>query len=106
MALTGYVARAGSLRTGRDVHESLDFAVEEAQFDGDVPQAVTGSVRLNLYVPGSRANFAWESAPEAEDESAEEAAGAAGLRLRTTAAACAPSCARRRTSAIRETWIT
>ncbi len=68
VTLTGYVARPGSLRTGRDLHESLDFAVEEAQFDGDAPQAVTGSVRLNLYVPGARSNFAWESEEDAGDE--------------------------------------
>jgi competence protein ComEC len=61
VTLTGYVARAGSLRTGRDVHETLDLAVEEAQFDGDAPRAVTGNVRLNLYVPGARSNSNWES---------------------------------------------
>jgi len=33
VTLTGYVAHGGSLRTGRDVHESLDIAVEQAQFD-------------------------------------------------------------------------
>ncbi len=67
--LTGYVARPGSLRKERDLHESLDLAVEEAQFDGDAPRAVTGSVRLNLYVPGARSNFDWES----EEDGAEGA---------------------------------
>ena len=39
VTLTGYVARSGSLRRGRDLHESLDFAVEEAQWDGESAQA-------------------------------------------------------------------
>jgi competence protein ComEC len=87
VTLTGYVARASSLRTGRDPHESLDFAVEEAQFDGESPQAVTGSARLSLYVPGLRSNFAWES----EDDAVDDAEAAAlpvfdyGQRLRIRA---------------------
>lgn len=72
VTLTGYVARPGSLRKGRDLHESLDLAVEEAQFEGDAPRAVTGSVRLNLYLPGARSNFDWEN----EEDGAPEAAGA------------------------------
>ena len=69
VTLTGYVARSGSLRSGRDLHESLDFAVETAQVDGEVPQAVTGRVRLNLYVPGSGRGFAWETEEDGvEDE--------------------------------------
>jgi competence protein ComEC len=66
VTLTGYVARTGSLRGGRDIHESLDFAVEEANFDGDAPQKVTGSARLNLYVPGSRS--VWDPEDDASDE--------------------------------------
>lgn len=95
VTLTGYVARAGSLRTGRDLHESLDFAVEEAQFEGDVPHRVSGSARLNLYVPGSRAKFAWDSAPEAEEDGAEEAVAPPvfdyGQRLRLRAKLRPPS---------------
>jgi competence protein ComEC len=73
VTLTGYVARSGSLRTGRDPHESLDFAVEQAQWDGDAPHAVTGTVRLNLYVPGSHFNFSPDTTPETEDDAAEDA---------------------------------
>ncbi len=87
--LTGYVVRPGSLRKGRDLHESLDLAVEEAQFEGDAPHAVTGSVRLNLYVPGARSNFDWES----EEDGAEDAEVPAGLRLWTTAAAASQTSA-------------
>ncbi len=85
VTLTGYVTRSGSLRAGRDPRESLDFAVEQAQFDGEPPQPVSGSVRLNLYVPGSR--FAWE----ADDDAGDEAEAAAppvfdyGQRLRIRA---------------------
>ncbi len=83
--LTGYVTRGGSLHAGRDLHESLDFAVEEAQSDGEPPQAVTGSARLNLYVPGS--HFGWEGDDDAGDE-AEAAAPPVfdyGQRLRIRA---------------------
>ena len=66
VTLTGYVARTGSLHGGREVRESLDFAVEEANFDGDPPQKVTGSARLNLYVPGSRS--AWDPEDDVSDE--------------------------------------
>jgi competence protein ComEC len=66
VTLTGYVARTGSLRTGRDVHESLDIAVEEASFEGEAPRPVTGTARLNLYVPGSR--FAWDTEEEVLDD--------------------------------------
>jgi competence protein ComEC len=93
VTLTGYVARASSVRTGRDPHESLDLAVEEAQFDGDAPQAVTGVVRLNLYVPGSQSNFAPESGADVTPETEEDGTGEAaappvfdyGQRLRLRA---------------------
>ena len=85
VTLTGYVARSGSLRTGRDVHESLDFAVEEAQFDGEAAQAVTGSVRLNLYVPGSRSGFGWETEEDGLDEAAAPPVFDYGQRLRIRA---------------------
>ena len=68
VTLTGYVARSGSLRTGRDLHESLDLAVEEAQFDGEAARAVTGSVRLNLYVPGSRSGLGGRAEEDGRDE--------------------------------------
>ncbi len=67
VTLTGYVVRESSRRAGRDPRESLDFAVEEAQFDDQAPQPVTGTARLNIYVPGSR--FAWQSDEEEPDES-------------------------------------
>jgi competence protein ComEC len=85
VTLTGYVARSGSLRTGRDVHESLDFAAEAAQFDGEAAQAVTGSARLNLYVPGSRSGFGWESEEERLDESESPPVFDYGQRLRIRA---------------------
>jgi competence protein ComEC len=85
VTLTGYVARAGSLRMGRDVHESLDFAVEEAEFDGETPKAVTGSARLNLYVPGTRANLAWETEEDGMDEAPAPALYDYGQRLRLRA---------------------
>jgi competence protein ComEC len=77
--LTGYVTRSGSLRVGRALHETFDFAVEEAQFDQtsttpllpnagrsgaskqlvppsnpSVQRQLLGTVRLSLYVPGAR----------------------------------------------------
>jgi competence protein ComEC len=73
VTLTGYVARAGSLRNGRDLHESLDLAVEQAQFDDGAPHAVNGSVRLNLYVPGSHSNFRPDFTTDSEEESPEDA---------------------------------
>ena len=87
VVLTGYVVREGSLRSGRDLHESLDFAVERAQLDGEVPQAAEGRVRLNVYVPESRKSSAWET----EEDGLEEANAAAlpvygyGQRLRIRA---------------------
>ncbi|HVJ04056.1 MAG TPA: ComEC/Rec2 family competence protein [Candidatus Saccharimonadales bacterium] len=69
VTLTGYVARESSRRAGRDPRESMDFAVEQAQFDGEASQPVTGSARLNIYVPGS--HFAWqEDDDQADDEEA------------------------------------
>ena len=71
VTLTGYVARSGSLRAGSALHETLDLAVETAEFDGTSgtnphapPHAhLLGTVRLSLYTPGTR--FAgWESDPE------------------------------------------
>jgi competence protein ComEC len=85
VTLTGYVARSGSLRAGRDVHESLDFAAQEAQFDGEAAQAVTGSARLNLYVPGSRSGFGWETEEEGLDEAASPPVFDYGQRLRIRA---------------------
>ena len=85
VTLTGYVARSGSLRAGRDVHESLDFAAEEAQFDGDAARAVTGSARLNLYVPGSRSGFDWDTEEEGLDEAASPPVFDYGQRLRIRA---------------------
>jgi competence protein ComEC len=102
VTLTGYVARSGSLRMGRgvvgepghnigrDPHESLDFAVEEAESEGEPAQSVTGSARLNLYVPGAHSNFAWETgASETEEDGQEEAAALPvydyGQRLRIRA---------------------
>jgi competence protein ComEC len=83
VTLTGYVARTGSLRKGRDVHESLDFAVEAANFDGEEPRAVTGVARLNLYIPGSRS--AWESEEDEQDEVAAPQVFDYGQRLRVRA---------------------
>jgi competence protein ComEC len=86
VTLTGYVARSGSLRMGRDVHESLDLAVEQAEREGEAPRAVTGSARLNLYVPGGRANHAWEAEDEgAGDEEAAPPVFDYGQRLRVQA---------------------
>jgi competence protein ComEC len=100
VTLTGYVARTGSLRAGRDLHESLDFAVEEAQFDGQgaqaatgtrqgtpprlQAQAVTGTVRLNLYVPGSRSG-GWESEEDGVEEAVAPPVFDYGQRLRIRA---------------------
>ena len=83
VTLTGYATRTGSLRAGRDVHESLDLAVEEASFEGEAPRAVTGIARLNLYVPGSR--FAWEAEEELPDEVAAPQVFNYGQRLRIRA---------------------
>ena len=92
VTLTGYVARSGSLRVGRALHETLDLTVEEAQFVGapatNAPEStdpllptagrsgaprqfaqVLGTVRLSLYVPGSRFG-ASASDPEQELEQA------------------------------------
>ncbi|MGA3126605.1 MAG: ComEC/Rec2 family competence protein [Candidatus Korobacteraceae bacterium] len=85
VTLTGYVAHGGSLRTGRDVHESLDIAVEQAQFDGEAAQAVTGKVRLSLYVPGSRSSFAWETEEDGLDDAAAPPVFDYGQRLRLRA---------------------
>ena len=84
VTLTGYVARSGSLRTGRDLHESLDIAVKEAQWDGEAARAVTGSVRLNLYVPGSRFNFS-ETEEDGVDEMVAPPVFDYGQRLRVRA---------------------
>jgi competence protein ComEC len=97
VTLTGYVARSGSLRTGRDLHESLDFAVEEAHRDGESAQAVTGTqqqtplrpqalgtVRLNLYVPGSGA-MGWESEEDGLEEMVAPPVFDYGQRLRLRA---------------------
>jgi len=85
VTLTGYVARGGSLRTGRDVRESLDIAVEQAQFDGEAARAVTGKVRLSLYVPGSRASFAWETEEDTRDQVVAPPVFDYGQRLRLRA---------------------
>jgi competence protein ComEC len=66
VTLTGYVTRSGSLRGERDPRESLDFAAEQAQFDGEPPRPVNGSARLSLYVPGS--HFVWQADDDAGDE--------------------------------------
>ena len=84
VTLIGYVARSGSLRGGRDVHESLDVAVEQAQFDGEAPQSVMGSVRLNLYVPGS-SHGGWESEEDGVEESVAPPVFDYGQRLRLRA---------------------
>jgi competence protein ComEC len=84
VTLTGYVARSGSLRTGRDLHESLDFAVDQAQREGEEAQEVTGSVRLNLYVPGSRFG-GWESEENDAEESVAPPLFDYGQRLRLRA---------------------
>jgi competence protein ComEC len=83
VTLTGYVARSGSLRTGRDLHESLDMAVDEAQWDGEAAQAVTGCVRLSLYVPGTR--FSWETEEDGADEVVAPPVFDYGQRLRVRA---------------------
>ena len=85
VTLTGYVARGGSLRSGRDIHESLDIAVEQAQFDGNMAQAVTGIVRLNLYVPGSHSGFAWETEEDGSDDAVAPPVFDYGQRLRLRA---------------------
>jgi len=85
VTLTGYVARSGSLKAGREAHESLDFAAEEAQFDGEAAQAITGSARLNLYVPGSRSGYGWEGDEEAPEETAAPMVFDYGQRLRIRA---------------------
>ncbi len=85
VTLTGYVSRPGSLRKGRDVHESLDMAVEQAQFEGDAPRAVTGIVRLSLYVPGTHSNFSWETEEDDLDESVAPPLFDYGQRLRLRA---------------------
>jgi len=85
VTLTGFVARTGSLRKGRDVHESLDFAVTEANYAGETPRTVTGIARLNLYVPGSRPNFTWESEEDGLDEIAAPQVYDYGQRLRIRA---------------------
>jgi competence protein ComEC len=84
VTLTGYVARSGSLRTGRDLHESLDLAVDQAQFDGEPAQPVTGSVRLNLYVPGS-GHAGWESEEDGVEDSVAPPVFDYGQRLRLRA---------------------
>jgi competence protein ComEC len=83
VTLTGYVARSGSLRSGRDLHESLDFAVEEAQRDGEAPQTVTGRARLNLYVPGT--HFAWETEEDGMEDTVAPPVFDYGQRLRIRA---------------------
>lgn len=83
VTLTGYVARSGSLRTGRDLHESLDLAVETAQRDGEPAQSVTGTARLNLYVPHTR--FVWEGEDDEPDEAAAPPVFDYGQRLRLQA---------------------
>jgi len=85
VTLTGYVARSGSLRSGRDLHESLDFAVEQAQREGEAPRAVNGCVRLNLYVPGSGKNFAWETEEDGAEETIAPPVFDYGTRLRIEA---------------------
>jgi competence protein ComEC len=85
VTLTGYVARSGSLRTGRDLHESLDLAVEEAQSDDEMARPVLGSVRLNLYVPGSRPGMGWESEEDGVEETVAPPVFDYGQRLRIRA---------------------
>jgi competence protein ComEC len=90
VTLTGYVARSGSLRVGRDPRESLDMAVEEVQGDGGeaVGESGTrqeaplrplaplrflapgplGTARLNLYVPGARPGVNWESGADGVED--------------------------------------
>jgi competence protein ComEC len=89
VTLTGYVARSGSLRSGRDLHESLDFSVEEAQWDGEAARAVSGNVRLNLYVPGS--GRAWESEEDGVEETMAPPVFDYGQRLRIRAKLRPPS---------------
>jgi competence protein ComEC len=85
VTLTGYVARSGSLRSGRDLHESLDIAVEQAQREGEAPRAVNGCVRLNLYVPGSGRGFAWETEEDGAEETVAPPVFDYGTRLRIVA---------------------
>jgi competence protein ComEC len=85
VTLTGYVARSGSLRSGRDLHESLDIAAETAQLNDEAPRAVTGCVRLSLYVPGSGRGFAWETEEDGLDETVAPPVFDYGQRLRLRA---------------------
>jgi competence protein ComEC len=85
VTLTGYVARSGSLRGGRDLHESLDFAVEQAQREGESARAVTGCVRLNLYVPNSGRGFSWETEEDSIEETIVPPVFDYGQRLRLQA---------------------
>jgi len=84
VTLTGYVARSGSLRTGRDLHESLDLAVEQAQFDSSGAEPVVGTVRLNLYVPDSN-HGGWESEEDGVEDSVAPPVFDYGQRLRLRA---------------------
>lgn len=80
VTLTGYVARSGSLRSGRDLRETFDFAVEQAQRDGESVQPVSGTARLSLYVPHTRSTAASEE--EEPDEMAAPPVFDYGQRLR------------------------
>ncbi len=83
VTLTGYVARSGSLRSGKDLGESLDLEVEQAQRAGEAAQAANGRVRLSLYVPGTHAVY--ESEEDGLDQPVAPPLFDYGQRLRVVA---------------------
>ena len=91
VTITGYVARSGSLRSGRDLRESLDMAVEQAQREGEAARPVTGTARLSLYVPGSRSHFSYETEEDGLDEAVAPPLLDYGQRLRVRAKLRPPS---------------
>jgi competence protein ComEC len=98
VTLTGYVVRSGSLRTMGD--ESFDFAVEQAEVDGEAQAApgqpraqdaaVLGTARLKLYVPDSHF-WDWQNDPDAMAGAAAPPLFDYGQRLRIRAKLRPPS---------------
>ncbi|MDR3763395.1 MAG: ComEC/Rec2 family competence protein [Acidobacteriota bacterium] len=84
VTLTGYVARSGSLHSGRDLRETLDLEVEQAQREGEAPQNVHGRARLSLYMPGSGFG-GWESEEDGVDAQVAPPVFDYGQRLRLQA---------------------
>jgi competence protein ComEC len=84
VTLTGYVVRSGSLRSGQDLHESFDIAVEQAQRGDEPAQTVTGTARLTLYVPGSGGG-GWESEEDRQEQGVAPPLYDYGQRLRLRA---------------------